>query len=182
MITVFFDLYRGYHIKEFCQQAETWHHLLVARAGGCYVMHPSDGRYVDFFDTTESGFDGAPLMFGMNKDMSQPAAGSWIATALFRYEAPRFYFTRGQQRLLTVALAGATDEELADKLGISNFAVKKVWREIYDRSSSFFPECNSAHFGREGTAEHRGKQKRHLLLAYLRDHPEEMRPIRQKHV
>jgi hypothetical protein len=77
---------------------------------------------------------------------------------------------------------GATDEELADKLGISSFAVKTVWREIYDRSSSFFPECNSAHFGREGTAEHRGKQKRHLLLAYLRDHPEEMRPIRQKHV
>ena len=180
MITTFFDLYRGYCIKEFCQQAETWHHFLVARAAGCYVMRPSDGRYVDHYNRTEDNFEDAPLLLGMNGDVAKRAVGSWIASALFCYEPPRIFFTRGQQRLLAVALTDATDQELAEKQGISNFAVKKLWREIYDRSSPFFPEWSSAQLGCEGPAEHRGKQKRHRLLAYLRDHPEEMRPIRRR--
>jgi hypothetical protein len=182
MITTFFDLYRGYRIKEFCQQAETWHHFLVARAGGCYVMHPSDGRYVDHYDGTENAFEDDPLLLGMNAEIAKQAAGSWIASTLFRYEPPCIFFTSGQQRLLALALAGATDEELAEKRGISKFAVKKVWREIYDRSSPIFPEWSSAQLGCKGPAEHRGKQKRHRLLAYLRDHPEEMRLIRRRHV
>ncbi len=179
VISAFFDDWRGYQIKEICQQAETWHHFLAARAGGCYVVHPGTGRYVNHFEATENEFEKVPLLLGMSREVAQQAPGSWLGTVLFRYEPPRFYFTRGQQRLLSVALAGATDEELADLLGISYFAVKKVWREIYDRSSSFFADWDSTHVAPDGAGRHRGKQRRHRLLAYLREHPEEMRPIRK---
>jgi DNA-binding NarL/FixJ family response regulator len=77
--------------------------------------------------------------------------------------------------LLLAALEGGTDEELAVKLDISLSAVKKTWRSIYERvragNSGVIPDQLQA----ESTPE-RGKEKKQRLLAYLREHPEEVRP------
>jgi DNA-binding NarL/FixJ family response regulator len=78
--------------------------------------------------------------------------------------------------LLLTALLGGTDEDLADELGISLSAVKKAWHSIYERTcahdSELVPVTTRSE---EGVAE-RGKMKKQRLLAYLRDHPEEIRP------
>jgi hypothetical protein len=77
--------------------------------------------------------------------------------------------------LLLTALHGGTDEELADELGISLSAVKKSWQLIYERVSGCDPELvPDAHLD-EGNSE-RGKTKKQRLLAYLREHMEELRP------
>jgi hypothetical protein len=78
--------------------------------------------------------------------------------------------------MLDEAAHGGTDEELADQLGISLSAVKKAWGSIYHRAADCVPELrfNVAEGGS------RGKEKKQRLLAYLREHPEELRPTSRK--
>jgi len=78
--------------------------------------------------------------------------------------------------LLLAGLRGGTDEELADELGISLSAVKKAWQSIYERVSACDPELVPAAHPTESGAYERGKMKKQRLIAYLRDHPEELRP------
>jgi hypothetical protein len=117
-------------------------------------------------------------MAGLTRELVARSPGSW-AGSLFDCEPPRFGFSRSQQKLLQSAIAGATDEELASELCVSPSAVKMAWNAIYERASSFFP--NLAENGHnDGGSQARGKQKRHHLLAYLREHPEELRPFAKK--
>ena len=78
------------------------------------------------------------------------------------------------QELLLAALEGLTDAELADVLGLKLPALKKRWASLFDRVGRVRPDLvpQSDH----ETAHTRGPQKRHRLLAYLREHPEELRP------
>jgi hypothetical protein len=81
---------------------------------------------------------------------------------------------------LSAALNGHTDEELSKHLDISLFTVKKVWLEIDRRAALNLPEV-FADFRHDGQTQWRGKQKRHRLLSYLHEHPEELRPaLRQR--
>jgi hypothetical protein len=79
------------------------------------------------------------------------------------------------QQLLTTALTGLTDEELARSLKLPLPAVKKRWRSLFERASahpSLFPDmCDGLEDGG------RGRQKRQFVLAYVREHPEELRPF-----
>jgi hypothetical protein len=102
------------------------------------------------------------------------AAASSLSNLLFSYRRPRFLLRRADQHLLTAALGGAIDRELADKLGLTTSAVKKRWQSIYDTIENAQPEFFSGvSGGRDGT---RGPQKRHRVLSYVRDHIEEIRP------
>ncbi len=77
---------------------------------------------------------------------------------------------------------GGTDRELSGDLGISLATVKKTWRSIYDRVATRSPDlisANSAANGDEAMPE-RGREKKHPLIAYLRQHPEELRPVSRK--
>src|SRR5215475_13015188 len=85
-------------------------------------------------------------------------------------------FSPGEQRLLLTALLGGTDEDLADELGISLSAVKKAWLSIYERVSIYDPKLVPSPAPNEEGIPERGKMKKHRLLAYLHDHPEELRP------
>ena len=102
--------------------------------------------------------------------------GSWVG-ALFDYHPPMLGFNRSEQRLLSCALPGATDEQLAEMLGISLPAVKKMWVSIYRRVEDRLPELISDPLRSDIPASGRGKEKRRRLLAYLREHPEELRPV-----
>jgi hypothetical protein len=83
------------------------------------------------------------------------------------------HLTTSEQALLNAALAGATDADLATSLGVSLSAIKARWRSIFARFAELAPDYESAE--RDG----RGPQKRHHVLRYLRDHPEELRPFRR---
>ena len=95
---------------------------------------------------------------------------------MFLYQPPQFGFRPSEQRLLLTALRGGTDEEIADELGISVSAIKKNWRSIYDRVTVQCPELIRNDPLREELTSERGKEKKQHLLAYLREHPEELRP------
>lgn len=178
ILTAFVETYRGFRIRELLEQAETWWQFRGMRAaGGCFVR-PSDGSYADYFESIEHDVTKSPLMVGLTRELADRSPGSW-AGSLFAYEPPRFGFSRSQQKLLQSAIAGATDEELASELCVSASAVKMAWSTIYQRASSFFPNL-AANGDDDGGPQARGKQKRHHLLAYLRDHPEELRPFSRK--
>jgi hypothetical protein len=84
--------------------------------------------------------------------------------------------------LLIAELEGksGTDTELASALGISVSVVKKTWLSIYQRAGCLLPEpilTNTSLYDGAGKPEgERGKEKRRMLLAYVRDHLEELRP------
>jgi len=68
-------------------------------------------------------------------------------------------------------------ERLQRALGVSLSAVKKTWAAIFDKVSDVFP--NVGDDVRDVTASGaitRGAQKRHRLLTYLHNHPEEIKP------
>ena len=79
-----------------------------------------------------------------------------------------------EQTLLAAALSVKTDAELSADLGLSIESIKKRWMSIFDRVDEFKPEILSR---ADEDSEGRGPQKRHRVVAYIRSHPEELRPF-----
>lgn len=99
-----------------------------------------------------------------------------ILAPLFQSRRPTLGLRTTDQELLNIAVHGATDRELSYTLGVSLTAIKRRWEDVYERASQAGLE-----FGIDGQIRtdesRRGLQKRHHLLAYLRRHPEELRPF-----
>jgi hypothetical protein len=96
-----------------------------------------------------------------------------LGSILFSYEEPLLRLRESDQQLLLAALNGATDAELAAELGAALSAVKARWRSAMARVEEAMPGLVQDTDNHEG----RGAQKRHRVLAYLRNHPEELRPF-----
>jgi DNA-binding CsgD family transcriptional regulator len=103
---------------------------------------------------------------------------STLLSLLFQYEPPRFGFTQSQRKLLIHALSHKTDAEIAVALGISLSAVKKTWAAIFEKTNTQFSEVEVWDAAEDSRQQNRtrGAQKRHRLLTYLLDYPEELRP------
>jgi hypothetical protein len=110
---------------------------------------------------------------------SAKAAPASLGNILFSYREPLLGLRCSDQELLQAALAGATDVEIASHLGVTFAAVKARWRSTFVRIAEVMPDVVADAGGREG----RGAQKRHRILAYVRNHPEELRPYdgKEKH-
>jgi len=95
-------------------------------------------------------------------------------TSIFRSKStrPRFGFSPGEQRLIVLALEGRSDDELASALTLSPWTVKKRWQRIYMKVETLEPSL----FAFEGD---KLRQRRRYLLAFMREHPEELRPFRR---
>ena len=63
---------------------------------------------------------------------------------------------------------------------LSLSAVKKAWSSVYDRAAEHLPDSILAVEEEERRNGDRGKQKKQRLLAYLREHPEELRPCARR--
>ena len=120
-----------------------------------------------------------PHLVGMTREIEHHRRTPWVGI-LFDYHPPQLGFSRGEQRLLLAALSGATDEKLARELGVSPNTVKNTWRSIYNRAASHIPELFSGDSEGGLRSSERGKEKRRRLLAYVREHPEELRPVSRK--
>ena len=171
----FHENFRGFLLKEVFAQADCLSHLLGNRTAGGFYFDRVKGTYGSFPDVEASNFSDEPRNVGMTPELAMTRGGSWVAS-LFVYNPPVFGFRPSEQRLLISALSqGETEEELSDGLGITLFAVKKAWRSIYDRVMECLPELLP-----RSQVETRGKQKKQRLLAYLREHPEELRPVSRR--
>lgn len=178
LMTVFLDNHRGYLVKEIIVQGESPEHLEGLRHTGGFLLG-RDGCYGNFEVIDAQQFVREPHVVGITRELAIQQFGSWISS-LFRYEPPRFGFSNGEQRLLLSALSGGTDEELSDQLGVSLSTVKKTWRSVYDRVAARLPKLIPGSSQPEGEASRRGKDKKQHLIAYLREHPEELRPVSRR--
>jgi hypothetical protein len=114
-----------------------------------------------------------PYLFMLHRDWIEPGAVNPL-TMLFSAPAPRIYFTATERALLERALLNESDAQICANVGVSLDAVKKTWRNIYDRVSRRAPYIIPA--GDLGPSRGRGQEKRRHLLEYLRTHLEELRP------
>ena len=112
----------------------------------------------------------------MNEASACSVSGS-MAIKLYRYEAPILALRDTEKQLLSQALNGGDDTQIAARVHLAVASVKKRWQSVFDRFESAVPALlRDEGSGRE--LNHRGSQKRHHVLAYVRRHPEELRPYR----
>jgi DNA-binding CsgD family transcriptional regulator len=96
-----------------------------------------------------------------------------IAAGLFQHHVrSQFPFTAREQELLELALEGGDDLSIAKSLFVTLAAIKRRWSNIFACVASVRPELCPP--DGDGT---RGIQKRQRILAYVRNHPEELRPF-----
>jgi hypothetical protein len=112
----------------------------------------------------------------LTRDDAVAVSGS-VAGPMFDYHEPVLGLRRAEQQLLAEALMSGTDKELAARLNLSVPTVKKRWASLFDQVAEMRPELLPEDERKE-SVESRGPQKRHRILAYVRAHPEEVRPYR----
>lgn len=157
--TSFVEHFAGYRFNRVLKEAIGHSRIALARATGTY-------RLVAEFQESES----ALVVATRDSVLTAPYS---VAAALYRYRAPVLRLRPAEQKLLAAALAGKTDAELSPDLGLSIEAIKKRWMSIFERVDEFKPEILSR---ADADGDGRGPQKRHRVVAYIRTHPEELRP------
>jgi DNA-binding CsgD family transcriptional regulator len=156
----FVEHFAGYRFKRVLKEAIGHSMIALARATGTYQV-------VAEFPESESAL-------AVATPESVSAAPYSVAAALYRYQPPVLRLRPAEQRLLAAALVGKTDAELSADLGLSIEAIKKRWMSIFERVEQFRREILSPS-GEDSDG--RGPQKRHRVVAYIRTHPEELRPF-----
>jgi DNA-binding CsgD family transcriptional regulator len=180
MMAYFMGEHRGYRWKEVISLQSPHAEWLgaILRSGGLY-WEPASGRWVDLPQKPLEEIVRAPHVTGLSRDPGTRRPGAW-ADSLFDYQPPRVGFTRSEQRLLLLALDGGTDEELSNDLGVSLSTVKMTWRAIYNRVATTLPALIPSPSQHGSSTGSRGKVKKQRITAYLREHPEELRPTVRK--
>jgi DNA-binding CsgD family transcriptional regulator/predicted SnoaL-like aldol condensation-catalyzing enzyme len=168
------ELFAGYHfsriLSEMVDELDLWH-----VRGQRYFRIVS--RFKEFRRANpESKWNAERLLLEVTLDSIRADPHS-IAAGLFRcYVTPQLGLKQKEQELLELAVEGADDRSIAKSLFVTLPAVKHRWSSIFERVSSVRPDL--CPFDGGGT---RGVQKRQRILAYIRTHPEELRPFKQTH-
>jgi hypothetical protein len=137
-----------------------------------YKIHDSSGVW----RTVERFPDCSHTLIVLTEKEAFAASGS-IAAPLFQYQEPVLHLRDTEKQLLTEAMNGETDNELAARMNLSLPSIKKRWASLFDRIADTRPDL-LPDAKQRGLHESRGPQKRHRILAYVRSHPEELRPFR----
>lgn len=172
--TTFFDAYRGYLLKRLNAQAASPMEIAMALNSGGWCLQGTDGQAIASLPEPAETFILKPHMLQVTREMAMRQMGTWVSN-FFYYKKPQFGLARGEQRLLARALGGGTDAELAAELQVSLSAVKKTWTSIY-RRVAVHDEVLALGADREVEGD-RGPEKKHKIIAYIREHPEELRPV-----
>lgn len=158
--TSFVEHFAGYRFNRVLKEAMGQAQIALARATGTY-------RVIAEFRETDS----ALVVVTRESALAAPYS---VAATMYRYKAPTLRLRPAEQKLLIAALAGKTDAELSSDLGLSIEAIKKRWMSVFDRVDEFKPGILRTE---DEDSDGRGPQKRHRVVAYVRAHPEELRPF-----
>jgi hypothetical protein len=167
----FYALHAGYRIKRIMNEVfgpAAAHYLT---AGGFRRRDTAGQPAAGTADST------TPHLFELRREWVEPAVINPLSALFFPAE-PRIGFSPAEQRVLVHALLNRSDSEVAEHFGLSDDAVKKTWRRIYDRVSRRLPYVIPD--DRRPDASGRSTEKRRHVLDYLRAHPEEVRPHRRR--
>ena len=110
-------------------------------------------------------------------DSSALGSAALVPAISIACPAPRFFFTPAQKRLISAALDGLRDREIAANFGIRYDTIRQSWLAIYKRVDDVSPGILSSVPSSDGR---RGDEKRRVLLEYIRQHLEELRPFDPK--
>jgi len=155
-------LHAGYRIRRIAWETACEHEERFARSSGVYRAigeFPESGRALNLMSS-----------------VTAVAVPGSVGNVLCSYTEPVLRLLETDQQLLVAAQNGATDWELTAKLGLTIAAVKARWRSTFARIA----EVKSDLVRDQENGKNRGLQKRHGVLAYVRDHPEELRPYAWK--
>ena len=158
--TSFVEHFAGYRFNRVLKEAIGASRIALARATGTY-------RLLAEFPESESA------LAVVTRESALTAPYSAGAT-IYRYRPPVLRLRPAEQELLAAALTGKTDAELSADLGLTIEAIKRRWLSIFERVDQFKREILTQ---TEGESDGRGPQKRHRVVAYIRAHPEELRPF-----
>jgi hypothetical protein len=158
--TSFVENFAGYRFNRVLKEAIGESQIALARATGTY-------RLVAEFKPSTS----ALAVVSPESVLTAPYS---VAARMYRYQEPVLRLRPAEQNLLAAALTGKTDAELSTDLGLSIEAIKKRWMSIFARVDEFKPEILRTP---DESTDGRGPQKRHRVVAYVRSHPEELRPF-----
>ena len=156
--TTFATLHAGYRIRRIAWETISEPETRFARSSGVYQAIASFSPKGSLLNLT-------------TPSTSLTVAGS-VGNVVFRNSQPLLRLSQSEQQLLIAAHTGGTDADLASKLGLRVPAVKARWRSVFARIAEIKPELVNDIDGRKG----RGLQKRNRIVAYVRDHPEDLRP------
>ena len=171
MSYAFFQLMRGYRLLRLFREAASAAAIVHVKSQRVFQrMVAFDAFHVANPDTRWNR-DRALFVAEREHCLALPAS---VASMLFSYSEPILHLHETDQELALAALDGLTDGELARVLHMKLPALKKRWSSLFDRVGRVRPDLVSTEV--RDTADTRGPQKRHRLLAYLREHPEELRP------
>ena len=179
VFATFLEAHRGFLVKELIGQAESEEMARSMWNIGNHFFDPNRGVFVDSIDGSVEEFVRRPHVVGSKQEQALSKPGLWVAS-IFAYQPPRFGFRRSEQKLLLAALRGETDEELSDELAVSLSSVRRMWLSIYDRVAVNLPTLFGSEVPANDGISGRGKGKKHRLLAYIREHPEELRPVSRR--
>jgi hypothetical protein len=135
-----------------------------------YLTSSGVWRIVTEFGTTDRS------LALLSRESAFAVSGS-VAANLFQYESPLLELRDSDKHLLSETLDGGTDSEVAGRMHLSLASVKKRWQALFERIAQVQPALLHESETRmsEGS---RGVQKRHHVLAYVRSHPQEVRPYK----
>jgi len=172
--SAFFFFHAGYRIHVLMNEVYGPQHCAYMEQGGFRLLR-------DFHAECPAEFKNAlpeqhPYLFALRSEWVKPGAVQPLSH-LFFAAPPRIGFSALERRVLEGAILNESDLQIAERLGMSVDSVKKAWRNIYARAGrevrSLMPPSNS-------DSGIRGQEKRRHILEYVRVHPEELRPVRQR--
>jgi len=151
------------------------HNLLAFRLAGfsrvvdCSDMIPP--QYAELKDDPRY----RPFMHGMH-ELGQGMADLPLnpIARLFHFTEPVLDLTDSQKEVLDLALEGYSDQAIARFLSIKPSAVQMRWRRIYEKALLVLPEL--AEVDERCADGRRGQEKRRMVVEYIREHPQEIRP------
>jgi hypothetical protein len=153
-----FTRHRGYRVRE----------CLVEAFG------PEERRFLESAGLRVRR-EGDPCLMGLTREEAQAAPGARFGR-LFVEHPPRLGLRPVHRELLGRALMEETDEAIARALSVSTSAIKQRWASLYDHVERIAPGLARLLFGQEASFETRGAERRRHLVAYVREHPEELQP------
>lgn len=159
----------GYRLRALYYEVFTDENAGYLQAGGYRLLH-------DFSARAGTGFlrpDCRPRMLRLTRSDLPPGAMS-MASQMFDPPRARLGLTLAEQRVVLRALSGASDQAIADALGLSTETVRSHWRAIYRRLSHVLPDA--AVSMQQPDATPRGTEKRRIAIEYLRQNMHELRP------
>jgi hypothetical protein len=174
LYSAYFKFERGYNIKGVFVEASLQFEQLVQGSGLFHhSYHELTGSNQDLMIPAGTGTKRA--LYRVRRSDKERLPPSCAAFVIMTYIAPSFHFTPSEQRLLTLAIDGNTDQDIAAALGVSRDAIKQTWRSIYDQVATVMPELF------EETTENvpqpgRGTEKRRYIVSHVRDNLQELRP------